>query len=156
VIRPLFATAVLGLSLLASPTAAAQDACGPDQDTAMKAAMDVNWIDSASDKFWDPAPVGGNFNPCADLSAVLVTTEKATPKSPVLVFLFNRGGYIGVATQKAYPYTTLNTARSTADTVVLDYATKGDTDLGLKDRVTAVRYQWQGDHLATLDPLPPV
>lgn len=122
----------------------------------MQAALDVNWIDAASDKYWDSTPIGGNYNPCADLSAVLVTTEKATPNSPVLAFLFHRGQYVGTATQKAYKWTTLNAERSTGDTVVLEYAHKGDEALGLTDGVTSVRFQWRGDHMETLDPLPPV
>lgn len=164
-IRPMLAAiagAALSFSLAAIPTAGAQPppdpapACGPDQDTAMQAAMNANWIDPGSDKYWNPAPIGGNFNPCADLSTVLVTTEKATPNSPVLAFLFHRGEYVGTATQKAYKWTTLNADRSTGDTVVLDYRHVGDEDLGLVAGATSVRYQWQGDHLTTLDPLPPI
>ncbi len=122
----------------------------------MKAALDVNWIDAATDKYWDRTPIASNFDPCADLSAVLVTTEGGGPNAPVLAFLFNRGQYFGTATQKAYRHTTLNAERSTGDTVVLDYAHKGDAALGLADGVTSVRYQWQGGHVVMLDPPPPV
>lgn len=152
----------LFVGLGATPVAQAQPdpppapGCGPDQPTAMHAALDANWIDSASDKYWDSTPIASNFNPCADLSAVLVTTEKATPNSPVLAFLFHRGEFVGTATQKAYKWTTLNVERSTPDTVVLDYRRSGDEALGIVAGITSVRFQWQGDHLTVLDPLPPV
>jgi hypothetical protein len=158
VIRPILATAAaaLGASLLACPTAVAQAECGPDQATAMKPALDVNWIDSATDKYWNSAPIASNYDPCADLSAVLVTTEGSGPNGPVLVFLFHRGQYFGTATQKAYKATTLNVARSGGDTVVLDYPTKGDSAVGLVPGVSSVRFQWQGGHVVTLDPPPAV
>jgi LppP/LprE lipoprotein len=158
-IRPLLAAAGAVVAAVAVPstTAVAQPPeCGPDQATAMAAALNVNWIDASSDKYWDSTPIASNFNPCADLSAVLVTWQKATPNTPVLAFLFHRGEYVGTATQKAYKWTTLNADRSTPDTVVLDYKRAGETALGITEGVTSVRYQWQGDHLTMLDPPPPV
>ncbi len=158
-IRPTLAAAgaVVATIVVPGPTATAQPpACGPDQATAMQAALNVNWIDPSTDKYWDSTPIGSNYDPCADLSAVLVTTQGGKPPSPVLAFLFHRGEYVGTATQKAYKLTTLNAGRSTGDTVVLDYKTAGDNDLGLVAGVASVRYQWQGDHLVMLDPPPPV
>lgn len=102
----------------------------------------------------DSRMVEGNFNPCATLSTALVTVEGATGSSPVTALMFHHGDYLGTATSKAYGFTSLNTARTTDDTVVLDYKTPGACNACPPAAVTSVRYQWQGDHVAMLDPEP--
>jgi hypothetical protein len=103
----------------------------------------------------DPGTFEGNFNPCATLSTALVTVEGATGSSPVTALMFHNGTYLGTATSQAYGFTSLNTARTTDDTVVLDYKTPGACNACAPAAVTSVRYQWQGDHVAMLDPPPP-
>ena len=90
---------------------------------------------------WQKTPIGSNYNPCADLSAILV--------------IIDRGTYLGTGTSKAYGFTSLNSARSTGEMVVLDYKTPGECDACAPAAVTSVRYQWQGDHVEMLDPPPP-
>jgi hypothetical protein len=69
--------------------------------------------------------------------------------------MFHNGDYLGTATSKAYGFTSLNAARTTDDTVVLDYKTPGVCNACPPAAVTSVRYQWQGDHVVMLDPPPP-
>ena len=108
----------------------------------------TNWAWSA-----DPRTFEGNFNPCATLSTAIVTVEGATGSSPDTALMFQNGTYLGTATSEAYGFTSLNTARTTDDTVVLNYnKTPGTCPPAA---VTSVRYQWQGDHVAMLDPAPP-
>jgi hypothetical protein len=104
---------------------------------------------------WGSAPVGSNYDPCADLSTILVMIEGGTGSSPVQALMFHRGTYLGTGTSKAYGFTSLNAARSTDDTVVLNYKTPGACNACPPAAVTSVRYQWQGDHVAMLDPAPP-
>jgi hypothetical protein len=158
VIRPILAAlagSVVWASIAASPAAGAQPApeCGPDQATAMEPVLALLRPEPWTDKPWNPNPVAANYNPCADLSTVLLTIDGARPNSPVQALMFHRGQYLSTATYKAYPYTTLDTAGSTGDTVVLDYKTPAVCD-GCDSEVTSVRYQWQGDHMAMLDPGP--
>jgi LppP/LprE lipoprotein len=103
----------------------------------------------------DPRNFDGNFNPCATLSTALVTVEGATGSSPITALMFHDGTYLGTATSKAYGFTSLNTAQTTDDTVVLTYKTPGACNACEPAAVTNVRYQWQGDHVVMLDPLPP-
>ena len=103
---------------------------------------------------WSTDPIGGNFNPCGTLSTALVTVEGATGSSPVAALMFHNGEYLGTATSESYGFTSLNTARTTADTVVLDYKTPGACNACPPAAVTSVRYQWQGDHVVRLDPPP--
>lgn len=102
----------------------------------------------------DARTVEGNFDPCATLSTALVTVEGATASSPVTALMFHHGDYLGTATSKAFGFTSLNTARTTDDTVVLDYKTPGACNACPPAAVTSVRYQWQDDHVAMLDPEP--
>lgn len=106
---------------------------------------------------WSSAPttLEGNFNPCATLSTALVTVEGSTASSPTTALMFNNRSYLGTATSKAYGFTTLNAARTTDDTVVLDYRTPGVCDACAPAAVTSVRYQWRNDHVVMLDPPPP-
>lgn len=110
---------------------------------------------------WDsnPSTFEGNFNPCAPLSVVLATVERATGTSPVTALLFHDGTYIGTAASEAYPFTSLNAALTTDDTVVLDYKTPGTCSPcpGCACRpadITSVRYRWRDNHVVRLDPTP--
>lgn len=103
----------------------------------------------------EPQTFEGNFNPCATLSTALVTVEGATGSSPITALMFHNGTYLGTATSKAYGFTSLDPDRTTDDTVVLDYKTPGACNACAPASMTSVRYQWQGDHVAMLDPAPP-
>ena len=113
--------------------------------------------DATTGRTWatDPRSFEGNFNPCATLSTALVTVEGATGSSPVTAMMFHDGTYLGTASSKAYGFTSLNSSATTDDTVVLNYKTPGVCNACAPAAVTSVRYQWQGDHVAMLDPAPP-
>jgi hypothetical protein len=69
--------------------------------------------------------------------------------------LFHGGNYVGTATSKAYGLVSLNSARTTDDTVALDYKDPKSSAGDANPTVVTVRYQWQGDRVARLDPPPP-
>jgi LppP/LprE lipoprotein len=96
-----------------------------------------------------------NYNPCATLSAVIITIEHATGSSPDQALLFHNGNYVGTGTSKAYGFTSVNAAQTTDDTVALDYKDGRNVCAACTGPITTVRYQWQGDHVAMLDPAPP-
>lgn len=131
-----------GVNLAAPEVIAAINSLPPYPGT------DWNWSSS-------PTTLEGNFNPCATLSTALVTVEGATASSPITALMFNHGTYLGTATSKAYGFTRLNAARTSDDTVALDYATPGVCDACAPAAVTIVRYQWQNNHVVMLDPPPP-
>ena len=107
------------------------------------------------DVAWNPAPYGGNFNPCATLSTALVTVVGATGSSPDHALLFHYGEYLGTATWEPYPFTSLNIPLTTDDTIVLEYKDGRYVCTACPGPVTIVRYQWQRDHVQMLDPPPP-
>ncbi|MED5813891.1 LppP/LprE family lipoprotein [Mycolicibacterium sp. 050232] len=158
-LQSLWTGLVLGAGLMLAPQASAvpPGGCGVN--------LAAPQIASAAERLapypgtgwrWSAAPrtVEGNFDPCATLSTALVTVEGATAGSPVTALMFHHGDYLGTATSKAYGFTSLNTARTTDDTVALDYKSPGACNACPPSAVTSVRYQWQADHVAMLDPVP--
>ena len=105
---------------------------------------------------WDhnPRTFEGNYNPCATLSTALITVQGATRSSPEQALLFHNGNYVGTATSKSYGLVSLNTTRTSDDTVVLNYKDPNSSAGDANPTVISVRYQWQGDHVAMLDPGP--
>ena len=95
-----------------------------------------------------------NYNPCATLSTVIITIEGATGSSPEQALLFHKGEYLGTATSTAYGFTSLNAAQTTDDTVALNYKDGRNVCTACPGPITTVRYRWQGDHVAMLDPAP--
>lgn len=147
-----------GTVLVAGPAPAAPPACGVN--LASEQVIDaVRALPPYPGTGWawatDPRSFEGNFNPCATLSTALVTVEGATGSSPVTALMFHNGAYLGTATSKAYGFTSLNGPATTDDTVVLNYKTPGACNACAPAAITSVRYQWQGDHVAMLDPPPP-
>jgi hypothetical protein len=108
---------------------------------------------------WGHNPRGfdprSNYNPCATLSAVIITVEQGTGSSPEQALLFHNGGYVGTGTSKAYSFTSVNAAQTSDDTVALNYKDGRNVCTACPGPITTVRYQWQGDHVAMLDPAPP-
>lgn len=87
----------------------------------MRAALAQLAPDSKTGRPWNSTPEDSNYDPCADLSAVLVTVQDATNSSPDQALMFHRGTFVGTATPRAYPFTNLIGPASTNDIVVLSY-----------------------------------
>jgi LppP/LprE lipoprotein len=91
----------------------------------------------------------------AELSAVIGSTPRGTGSSPMQIFFFHRGTYVGTATPE--PRMALRVTTQTADSVTVNYLHYKPSDPtccpSLPDYV--VRFRWDG-HLVTLDPAPPL
>ncbi|OBK92100.1 hypothetical protein A5645_24170 [Mycobacterium asiaticum] len=146
------------LSPLAAPAQAEPTTCGvnltaPEIRAAIKQipALPGNGAWDLNTHSFDPS---SNYNPCATLSTVIITVIGATGSSPDLALLFHKGSFVGVATSKAYPFTTLNKAKTTDEIVALDYKDGREVCTACPGPITTVRYQWQGSQAAMLDPQP--
>ncbi|SON60563.1 Putative lipoprotein LprE [Mycobacterium simulans] len=135
-------------------TAANTAPCGPDQATAVSAALAKIPPDTKTGQPWNPTPESSNYGPCDDLSAVVVTVQDATRSSPDQALMFHRGTFVGTATPKAYPFTKIEEPASTVDLVVLTYRSRQSCDTCDDGTLTTVGFEWQGDHVQVLDPLP--
>jgi LppP/LprE lipoprotein/Protein of unknown function (DUF2510) len=142
------------------PPVAERAGCGPDEATALQSALaqvpapqiaattGARW----SAQIWAP---NSNYDPCADLSAVLITVEGATGSSPEQALMFHRGSYLGTGTLKDYAFVSLDKAASTKDTVVLSYRSGQSCTACGDGVVNTVRYHWDGTRVQMLDPPPP-
>lgn len=151
-------SAICTLTPLAPPAHAAP-ACAvnlsaPEVQDAINSvpAVPQGWLWNHNPRSFDPS---SNYNPCATLSAVIITVEGATGSSPDQAMLFHNGNYVGTGTSKAYGFTSLNAAQTTDDTVALNYKDGRNVCTACLGPITTVRYRWQGDHVAMLDPPPP-
>jgi hypothetical protein len=145
------------LNPLAAPSHAAPD-CGVDLSAPQIQAA-INSVPTVRGWAWnhDPRSFGrsSNYDPCATLSAVIITIEAATGSSPDQALLFHNGDYVGTGTSTAYGFTSLNVGQTTDDTVALNYKDGRNVCTACPGPINTVRYQWQGDHVAMLDPAPP-
>jgi hypothetical protein len=150
--------AVLGVAHPLATHAHAAPTCGvnmtaPEIKAAISSlpALPQNYPWDSDPKSFDPS---SNYNPCSTLSAVIITVTGATGSSPDLAVLFHKGSPAGVATLKAYPFTTLAAAQTLDDTVALSYKDGRNVCTACPGPTTTVRYQWQTGHVAMLDPAP--
>lgn len=138
----------------ATESTAPSGPCGPDEATAVSAALAQLPPDKKTGKAWNPTPEFSDYDPCADLSAVVLTVVDATRSSPDQALMFHRGVFVGTATPVAYPFTELEAPASTDDLVVLTYRSRQSCDACDDGTLTTVGFQWQGDHVQMLDPAP--
>ncbi|WP_308166764.1 LppP/LprE family lipoprotein [Nocardia albiluteola] len=132
-------------------------ACGVDLSSpAVAAAVRRQPTEPATHSAWDtdPKTFEGNFNPCATLSTAIITIQGATGSSPNQALMFHKGTYLGTATSRAYGFTSLDTATTTDDTVVLDYKTPGSCNACADGTVSHVQFHWDGTHVVMTGKLP--
>jgi len=153
--RPAQTSSVRQPSRAESSAPAIPASCGPDITQALREGLEKLPPEPVTGLDWDGTPVGSNYDPCADLSTILVTVVGGTGGSPVQAMMFHRGTYLGTGTLQAYGLTSVNSSASTNDTVVLDYRS-GQSCTACDDGVvTSVRYRWDGAKVQMLDPPPP-
>ncbi|MDZ7912936.1 MAG: LppP/LprE family lipoprotein [Rhodococcus sp. (in: high G+C Gram-positive bacteria)] len=141
VTRPSTSQAPATESTPAAPTASD---CGGSATAAMTSASAQLPTEPITGREWSTTPIASNYDPCADLSTILVTVEGATGSSPVQALMFHRGEYLGTGTAKAFGFTDLDVGSSTNDTVVLTYKT-GQTCNACNDGIrTPVEFHWDG------------
>ncbi len=120
------------------PTPAAPDPCAVNLG-APAIAKTVTELprDPRSEQGWNPEPVAGNYNECAQLSAIIVkaNTNAANPNTRAV--LFHRGKFIPTGVPDTYGFNGIDLTLSTGDTVALTF----DGGMGLS---SVVRFRWNG------------
>ena len=144
-----------GLSAGSGQMAPASAQCGPDEASAVWSALAQLPPERVTGRRWASSPLESNYDPCAELSTVLVTIEGGTGSSPIQALMFHHGTFLGTGTWKAYGFTSLDKAASTGDTVVLRYRSGQSCTACDDGLVTTVRYPWDGSKVDMLDPPPP-
>jgi hypothetical protein len=94
--------------------------------------------DPRSQQAWNPEPLGGNYNECAQLSAVIIKANTNAVNPTTRAVMFHLGKYIPQGVPDTYGFNGIDGARCTGDTVALTYP----SGIGLS---TTVKFRWNGN-----------
>ncbi|WP_167099037.1 LppP/LprE family lipoprotein [Mycobacterium sp. DL592] len=94
--------------------------------------------DPRSGQGWNPEPIAGNFNECAQLSAVIVKANTNAQNPTTRAVMFHLGKYIPTGVPDTFGFNAVDTTQSTGDTVALVYL----NPLGLQ---SVVKFRWNGN-----------
>ncbi len=83
--------------------------------------------------------MAGNFNECAQLSAVIITANTNSDNPNTRAVLFHLGKYIPTGVPDTFGFNGIDESATTGDTVALMYASD---ESGLK---SVVRFRWNGN-----------
>ncbi len=127
---------------IAAPTtsaAAPADPCATDLAApAVARAVSELPRDPRSQQPWNPEPLAGNYNECAQLSAVIIRANTNANNPNTRAVMFHLGKYIPQGTPDTFGFNGIDPAQCTGDTVALSYTTA----VGL---VSVVKFHWNGD-----------
>jgi len=95
--------------------------------------------DPRSGQGWNPEPLAGNYNECAQLSAVIVkaNTNAANPNTRAV--MFHLGKFIPTGVPDTFGFNGIDTSQSTGDTVALTYSG------GFAGLQSVVKFRWNGN-----------
>jgi LppP/LprE lipoprotein len=118
---------------------AANDPCATDL-AAPEIAKAVSELprDPRSNQGWNPEPLAGNYNECAQLSAVVIKANTNSENPNTRALLFHRGKFIPTGVPDTYGFNGLDTSVSTGDTVALQYIG------GVPGLDSVVKFRWNG------------
>ncbi|OBH01374.1 hypothetical protein A5696_13545 [Mycobacterium sp. E2699] len=94
--------------------------------------------DPRSQQSWNPEPLAGNYNECAQLSAVIIKANTNAGNPSTRAVLFHLGQFIPQGVPDTYGFNGIDAAQTTGDTVALTYP----SGIGL---ATTVKFRWNGN-----------
>ncbi|OMC40676.1 hypothetical protein A5745_13740 [Mycobacterium sp. IS-2888] len=95
--------------------------------------------DPRSQQSWSPEPLAGNYNQCAQLSAVIIKANTNAINPTTRAVLFHLGQFIPQGVPDTYGFNGIDPAQTTGDTVALTYPG------GINGLNTDVRFHWNGN-----------
>lgn len=134
------AAAPLPSAPVASPVAPADDPCDVNL-AAPEIAEAVSKLprDPRSNQGWYPVPLTGNYNQCAQLSAVIVRANTNAENPNTRAVMFHLGQFIPTGVPDTYGFNGIDNAVTTGDTVGLRYSN------GVSGLDSVVRFRWNGN-----------
>ena len=78
--------------------------------------------DPRSKQAWSPEPLAGNYNECAQLSAVIVKANTNAENPNTRAVLFHLGKFIPTGVPDTYGFNGIDKSATTGDTVALVYS----------------------------------
>ncbi len=95
--------------------------------------------DPRSAQPWNPEPLAGNYNECAQLSTVIVKANTNADNATTRAVMFHLGKYIPQGVPDTFGFNGVDTSQCTGDTVALTYPS-GISGLG-----SVVKFRWNGN-----------
>ena len=142
--RTTSATASITAPAAPSPTPEVAAPPPPDPCTVNLAAPTIAKVvselprDPRSTQPWNPEPLAGNYNECAQLSAVIVKANTNADNATTRAVMFHLGKYIPQGVPDTFGFNGIDTSQCTGDTVALTYP----SGIGLG---TKVKFRWNGN-----------
>jgi hypothetical protein len=85
---------------------------------------------------WNPEPLAGKYNECAQLSAVIIKANTNADNPTTQAVMFHLGKYIPQGVPDTFGFNGIDTSQTTGDTVALTYPS-GISGLG-----SVVKFPW--------------
>jgi hypothetical protein len=95
--------------------------------------------DPRSNQAWSPEPLAGNYNECAQLSAVIVKANTNSDNPNTRAVMFHLGRYIPTGVPDAYGFNGIDNSATTGDTIALKYSS------GIEGLDSVVKFRWNGN-----------
>jgi hypothetical protein len=95
--------------------------------------------DPRSNQAWSPEPVAGNYNECAQLSAIIVKANTNSENPNTRAVLFHLGKFIPTGVPDTYGFNGIDDSATTGDTIALKYSS------GVEGLDSVVKFRWNGN-----------
>jgi hypothetical protein len=95
--------------------------------------------DPRSNQAWNPEPLAGNYNECAQLSAVIVKANTNSDNPNTRAVLFHLGKFIPTGVPDTYGFNGIDESATTGDTIALRYSG------GIEGLDSVVNFRWNGN-----------
>jgi hypothetical protein len=127
-------------SVAAPTTTAAADPCAVNlaAPEIIKAVSELP-RDPRSNQAWNPEPLAGNYNECAQLSTVIVKANTNSDNPNTRAVLFHLGKFIPTGVPDTYGFNGIDDSATTGDTIALRYAG------GIEGLDSVVKFRWNGN-----------
>jgi hypothetical protein len=131
------------------PSAAPADPCAVNlgSPTIAKVVSELP-RDPRSQQPWNPEPLAGNYNQCAQLSAVIIKANTNAINPTTRAVLFHLGQFIPQGVPETYGFNGVDASQTTGDTVALTYPS------GINGLSTTVKFRWNGNGVELLGNTP--
>jgi hypothetical protein len=97
--------------------------------------------DPRSRQGWNPEPVAGNYNECAQLSVVIVKDNTNADNANTRALMFHQGKFIPKGVPDTFGFNGIDASACTGDTVALKFSN------GVPGLESIVRYRWNGNNV---------
>jgi hypothetical protein len=129
---------------VAAPAAPANSPPPPDPCAVNLAAPTIAKVvselprDPRSTQPWNPEPLAGNYNECAQLSAVIIKANTNADNATTRAVMFHLGKFIPQGVPDTFGFNGVDGSQTTGDTVALTYPS------GIRGLGSVVKFRWNG------------